>query len=365
MAPGVALDDLDRPRRRAVGGGITQALSPECTPASSTCSITPPMTTSPVASRMASTSTSMASSRNRSISTGRSADRPPSRPSDPNPASVGHRPGQAFVVVDDLHGPAAEHVARAHEHRVADPPDDGRGLGRGRRRPACRLGDLEAGAQGVPAFPVLGQVDRAGRRTEHQLGGQLAGELQRGLPPRATMTGRGRRAGGLLDVEDVGDVLEGQRLEVEPVAGVVVGRDRLGVAVHHHGLEAGVAKGEAGLDAAVVELDALTDAVRARPEDDHLRAVAGAHLVGVLVGRVVVRGVGVELGAAGVDGLERGGARPAARRAGAHRRPRRLPRARPSGRRRSRDAWPAASRAGHRLRAGDLGQATRALRRSG
>ncbi len=67
----------------SVGGGITQALSPECTPASSTCSMIAPISTSPVASRRASTSTSIASSKNRSTSTGRSADRPPSRPSEP------------------------------------------------------------------------------------------------------------------------------------------------------------------------------------------------------------------------------------------------------------------------------------------
>ena len=66
-----------------VWGGRAQAESPEWTPASSTCSITPQMTTSPVASRTASTSTSTASSRNRSTSTGRSAVTPPSRPSEP------------------------------------------------------------------------------------------------------------------------------------------------------------------------------------------------------------------------------------------------------------------------------------------
>ncbi|CAB4582134.1 unannotated protein [freshwater metagenome] len=70
-----------------VCGGIAQAESPECTPASSTCSITPPISTSPVWSRMASTSTSVASSRKRSTSTGRSADRPPSLPRLPKPAS--------------------------------------------------------------------------------------------------------------------------------------------------------------------------------------------------------------------------------------------------------------------------------------
>ena len=58
--------------------------------------------------------------------------------------------------------------------------------------------------------------------------------------------------------------------------------------------------------AAVVELDALADAVGAAAEDHDLAAGRWAHLALVLVGRVVVRRVGVELGAAGVDGLERG-----------------------------------------------------------
>ena len=43
----------------------------------------------------------------------------------------------------------------------------------------------------------------------------------------------GDRAGLPLGVHDLEHVLERQRLEVEPVGGVVVGRDRLGVAVDH------------------------------------------------------------------------------------------------------------------------------------
>ena len=193
----------------------------------------------------------------------------------PESGQRSHRPGQAFAVVDDLHGPAAEDVARAYEHGVADPPDDGLGIGRRRRRPAGRLGDLEAGAQGVPALPVLGQVDRSGRRAEDEAGGSWPESFKGVWPPRATMTPwTGPVACSTSRTLVTSSRVK--RLEVEPVAGVVVGRDRLGVAVDHHRLEAGVAKGEAGLDAAVVKLDALTDAVRSRPEDDHLGAIAGA-----------------------------------------------------------------------------------------
>ena len=105
----------------SVGGGIAHAESPECTPASSMCSMTPPMSTSPVASRSASTSTSIASSRKRSISAGRSAESPPSRPRVPCAARARPSPASsAVVVVHDLHRAPAEHVRRADQHRVAD-----------------------------------------------------------------------------------------------------------------------------------------------------------------------------------------------------------------------------------------------------
>ena len=60
------------------------------------------------------------------------------------------------------------------------------------------------------------------------------------------------------------------------------------------------------MDAAVVELDALTDSIRAAAEDDDAGPVGGAHFVLVLVGRVVVRRLGGELCRACVDGLIRG-----------------------------------------------------------
>ena len=76
-----------------------------------------------------------------------------------------------------------------------------------------------------------------------------------------------QRAVRFLALEDLDHVLFGERLEVEAVGGVVVGRDGFGVAVDHDGLVAGVAEGEGGVAAAIVELDALADAVGAAAED--------------------------------------------------------------------------------------------------
>ena len=84
-------------------GGSTQAESPEWMPASSMCCITPPMTQR-VPSAMASTSASKASSR-KLVDQHRVLRRHPRRPLEVAP--------ERGLVVDDLHRPAAQHVARA------------------------------------------------------------------------------------------------------------------------------------------------------------------------------------------------------------------------------------------------------------
>ena len=101
--------------------------------------------------------------------------------------------------------------------------------------------------------------------------------------------------------------------KIEPVGGVVVGRDRLGVAVDHDRLEAVSARAKAAWTAAVVELDALADAVGAAAEDHHLLAVADGADSHSSPRRArgsrrssTCRACGLELGGAGVDALEDG-----------------------------------------------------------
>ena len=72
----------------------------------------------------------------------------------------------------------------------------------------------------------------------------------------------------LLALDDLEHVLERQRLEVQLVGDVEVGRDRLGVRVDHDRLVPLLAQRQRGAHAAVVELDALPDAVRPAAEDD-------------------------------------------------------------------------------------------------
>ena len=202
--------------------------------------------------------------------------------------------------VDDLHGAAAEHVRRPHEQRVADARGDLRGLGGRGREAVLGAADAELLEQAAEAPAVLGEVDGLLRRAQDGDAGlgERAGDLERRLAAELHDDAPGPLVG-----DDVGDVLEGERLEVQAVGDVVVGADGLRVAVDHDRLVAQLAGGERGVHAAVVELDALADAVGAGAEDDDALPLARLGLVLLLVGRVEVRGLGLELGGARVDRL--------------------------------------------------------------
>ena len=179
------------------------------------------------------------------------------------------------LVVADAHRPAAEHVRGPDEHRVADPVGDlDRRLaarrrsptpGSGRRaRPAAAPKRSRSSARSTASYGVPRTLNPASSIARASLSGVW--------PPNWITTpsgcSRSQTASTVLDVE---------RLEVEPVGRVVVGRDRLGVAVDHDRLVAERAEALRGVDAAVVELDPLADPVRAGAEDDDARLAGRRH----------------------------------------------------------------------------------------
>ena len=104
-------------------------------------------------------------------------------------------------------------------------------------------------------------------------------------------------------VDDFEDILEGERLEIQPVTGVVVGGDGLRVAVDHDGLNIGISQSESRVNTGVVEFDSLADAVWPGPQNHYLPSVRWRHLGRQVVARVVIRRIRRELTGAGVDRL--------------------------------------------------------------
>ena len=210
-------------------------------------------------------------------------------------------------VVGDDHGAAAEHVAGADEDGIADPLANGQRFLDAGGGAAARLRNVEIFKQLAESLAVFGEVDRFGRGADdgHAGRAQALREIQRRLPAElhdhADFRARLR-----LVVVDGQHIFKRERLEVEAVAGVVVGGDGLGIAVDHDGLVAVVFEREGRVAAAVVELDALADAIGTGAENDDFWLCCRRRFVLLVVGGVEVGRHRLELGGAGIDELEDG-----------------------------------------------------------
>ena len=186
-------------------------------------------------------------------------------------------------LVRHAHRRAAQHVARADEHREpAEPLDDGVGVGNiGHVEPA-RLVDAELVQQGAELAAVLRAIDVLGARPEHlhARAMQLHREIVRDLAAHAHY-----HALGPLPLVEVEHRLEAHLVEDQPVAHVVVGADGLGVVVEHDGLVAERGGRLHGVDAAPVELDARADPVGARAEHHDLLPPRRRHVALAARGR--------------------------------------------------------------------------------
>ena len=216
-------------------------------------------------------------------------------------------------VAHDFHRTATQHVGRADHQRETDVFGDFQRFGVGRGDAVVRLLELQLVDQRLEAFTVFGQVNRVGAGAEDRNAffEQRIGQLQRGLAAELN-NHTVQRAVFLLNPQDFHHVLKGQRFKIQTVRGVIVGRHGLGVAVDHDGFITGIRQRVAGMTAAVVKLDPLTDPVWTATQNNHFLAVAWAGFAFHVahrrrfVGRIHVGGLRLELGGAGVDAFEHG-----------------------------------------------------------
>ena len=105
---------------------------------------------------------------------------------------------------------------------------------------------------------------------------------------------------GIFPIDDVQNLFQGQRLEVELVRSVVIRADSLRVAIDHDGLITVFFERKGGMHAAVIELDALADAIGPAAENHDFLALRRLRLIFAFVSRIEIRGKRFELGAAGI-----------------------------------------------------------------
>ena len=100
---------------------------------------------------------------------------------------------------------------------------------------------------------------------------------------------------------NVEHILQSERLKIKFVARIVIGGNRFRIRIHHNRFESELAQSEGGVNAAIIEFNALADAVRAAAQNHDLALVALAPFVLIAIGGVVVGRVSFEFRRAGID----------------------------------------------------------------
>ena len=215
-----------------------------------------------------------------------------------------------FIAVCNDHVLTAEHVGRAHEHRIAEVVCGCEGFLRRHNGVTLRALDVAALEQFFKALSVLCGVDAVGacaddrhvvfRKRLCKLDGRLAAE-------------RDDNALRLFDVDDIHNVFGAQRLKVESICSVEVCGNGFRVVVDDDDFIAETLERLHAMDAGIVELDTLTDTDRAGTENhdgllaafaDELHRFVFTALLRRIVGAVEVRCGRSELACTGIDHLE-------------------------------------------------------------
>jgi len=105
---------------------------------------------------------------------------------------------EAVGVVDDLHGPPAEHIARPDERRIADPLDDLRAASASDAAVPPPVGDLETGAECRPPLGSSAMSIAAALVPQHERGRETVRELERRLARADDDAGDATRAAAQL-----------------------------------------------------------------------------------------------------------------------------------------------------------------------
>ena len=218
-----------------------------------------------------------------------------------------HIPHHGFFVVGDHHGAPAQHIGRPHHHRISNALCALDGLFERGRHHSRGLRNLQFFEQLVEMLAIFGQINglRRGADDVHARRLQRQCQVQRRLSAKLHDHAH-RRALRRFMLVNRPHIFKRQRLKVETVAGVVIGRDRFRIAIDHDRLVTIFVQRERGVTAAVIELNSLPDAVRPAAQNDDFLLVGRRGFVFVFVGRIKIWRKTLELRRAGVHALVHG-----------------------------------------------------------
>ena len=205
---------------------------------------------------------------------------------------------QIWLVIHEFHSATAKDKRRPHQQGVTDSMSNRYSFFHAHGRSAWRSSQSQFIEHRGEKFSVLGRLDTFGLRADNRDAGgfQSIGQIKRSLPAEL----HDHTLGKFLFV-NIEHVLECERLEVEFVARVVIGRNRFGIRIDHDCFEAELAQRESRVYTAIVELDTLTDAVRTAAQNHDFAFRARPNLILAAVRGIIIWSKRFELRRARID----------------------------------------------------------------
>ncbi len=206
----------------------------------------------------------------------------------------------------DYHILTAEDIARTHKYGITDPFGNIKSLFGSHYCKAFGTLNMMKLQKLVKAFPVLSHINAVGRCTENidSVFAEIFCQFYSSLSAE-----RNNNAVGLFGLDNTHDVFICQRLEIKPVGCIEVGRNRFGVIVYDHYVEACLFQRPYTVNRCIVKFYTLTDTDRSGTEYDNSLTVGilffyeSLRLVILIECRVEVRCFRLELSRAGIDHL--------------------------------------------------------------
>ena len=210
-----------------------------------------------------------------------------------------HRAFQLFVVDDDAHALSAQYVGRTYKHGVTNLVGHINGFINRVGGAVIGVGDAEFLEHVAETTTVFGDVHAVEGGTDDA--NAFVVELFREFEGRLS-TELNDDTFRLLVFDDLPEMFPEHRLEIELIGHIEVGRYGFGVTVYHDGLITAFLDGQQSVHAAIVEFDALPDAVGTAAEHDDLFLIGHLAFIDAAAfeGAVEIRRFGFEFRRTGV-----------------------------------------------------------------
>ena len=207
----------------------------------------------------------------------------------------------------DRHVLSADYVRGTEQHRIFQPLSRFQSLVFGHDSNSLRARNGVFFEQCFETLSILRHVHTVGRRPEDtdSVRREIAAKIDCRLAAE-----RNYDAVRFLHVDDVLDVLRGQRFEIQPVGRIEVGGNRFGIVVDDDDFVTQLLQRPYTMNGGIVKFDSLSDTDGTRTDNDNSLFLAfgdkGFRLVvvGFVVGRVEIRRARGEFRTAGIDHFE-------------------------------------------------------------